>query len=462
MLCNYHGENKIMFKNLSEKLSSVFSSLGRKGVVTETDINSAMRAIKIALVEADVSLSVIQKMMSDIKDKALGQSVIKSITPDQMIIKIVNDHLVEVLSDEKGHELNLSVKPPAVIMMVGLQGSGKTSTTAKIAYRLKNKQNKKVLVASLDVYRPAAWEQLSVLAKDNDIDIVSKIDGEEPASISKRSLEFAKAGGYDVLILDTAGRLHTDDELMDELKQVKSISPPAETLLVADSLIGQDAVNVGKTFHDEIGITGVVLSRVDGDGRGGAALSMRMVTGSPIKFMGIGESIKDLEQFHPERVASRILEMGDIVSLVEKAEEELDESEAKKMQSRLEKGIFSLDDYAKQLDYIGKLGGMGSIISMIPGLSKMTSGIDTGAIEKGVFKKQRATIISSMTPYERRNYKMIKAKRKLRIASGSGVRVQDVNILLKQFGSMHTMMRKFKGGINPSNMGSIKNLFSGR
>ncbi len=431
-----------MFTSLSSKLTGIFGNLRKRGVLTEADIDAMSREVRIALLEADVALPVVKDFISSLKEKAIGTNIVASINPSQMVIKLVNDHLTELLGSEH-QALNLAASPPAVIMMVGLQGSGKTTSTGKLALRLKNKQNKKVLVASLDIYRPAAQEQLAQVAKQAGIDALPIIAGQKPKEITERALKEAKLGGYDVLLLDTAGRLHIDEELMGELKQVKQLANPIETLLVADSLTGQDAVTIAKTFHEQIGVTGIILTRVDGDGRGGAALSMRAVTGQPIKFMGLGEKLDALEEFHPERIASRILDMGDIVSLVEKAAENVSQAEAEAMGKRMMSGQFDFNDLLDQMRKMKKMGGIGSMMNMLPGMGGLKEKLAGANIDEKMIARQEA-IILSMTPQERQFPKLINGKRRIRIANGSGTSVQDVNKILKQQLQMADMMKKMK------------------
>lgn len=430
-----------MFQSLNDQLSSIFQSLRGKGFLSENDVKVAMRQVRIALLEADVALPVVKKLVEEVSAKAVGQEVIKSVSPANMVVKIVQDHLTELLGSEAA-ELNLNATPPVVVMMVGLQGSGKTTSSGKLAQYLKSKQNKKVLLASLDIYRPAAQKQLEVLGKQLAIETLPIDQPNEPEAITKRALDKARKEGFDVLILDTAGRLHIDDDLMKELQDVKKLASPTETLLVADALTGQDAVNIAKTFHEKINVTGIILTRIDGDARGGAALSMRHVTGCPIKFVGVGEKVSEFEVFHPERIATRILGMGDIISLVEKAAENVDAKEAKSLEKKLKKGKFDLEDLAKQLSMMRKMGGMGSIMGLMPGLGKLKGKIDEAGIDDKTFKRLEA-IISSMTKQERRFPKVINASRKKRIASGAGVEVQEVNCLLKQHQQMAGMMKKF-------------------
>ena len=427
-----------MFDNLTNRLSQAFSKITSRGVLTEKDIDEAMREIRVALLEADVSLLVVKDFISKVKEQALGEKVVKSIQPGQMVVKIVHDELVKLLGAE-ATELNFNAPAPVCFLMVGLQGSGKTTTSAKIANRLK--KHKRILLASLDVYRPAAQEQLAQLAKQINVDVLPIVNGEKPLAITKRALSEAKKGVYDLLILDTAGRLQIDEDLMNEVVEVKKLANPVETLLVADALIGQEACNVAKEFNDKVGITGLVLTRIDGSSRAGAALSMKMVSNVAIKFLGTGEKIDEIEEFHADRIAGRILGQGDVVSLVEKAIENVDKAEAEKMASKMMNGSFDLDDMLSQMKQIQKLGSMGSIIGMIPGLSKYKTQIEESGVCDNLMKKQEA-IILSMTKEERAHPDIIKASRKRRIALGSGVDVHDVNVLLKSYEQMSTMMKK--------------------
>jgi len=431
-----------MFQSLSSKLTGIFSNLRKRGALTEADIDAVMREVRIALLEADVALPVVKDFIASLKAKAVGAKVIESVSPAQMVIKLVNDHLAELLGSEH-QALNLAANPPVVIMMVGLQGSGKTTSTGKLALRIKNKQNKKVLVASLDVYRPAAQQQLAQVATKAGVDSLPIIEGEKPLAITQRALKEAKLGGYDVLLLDTAGRLHIDEELMGELKAVKQAANPLETLLVADSLTGQDAVTIAKNFHEQIAVTGIILTRIDGDGRGGAALSMRAITGQPIKFLGTGEKIDEFEEFHPDRIAGRILDMGDIVSLVEKAAENVTQAEAEDMAKKMMAGQFDFNDLLDQLRKMKKMGGIGSMLKMLPGMGAMKEKLEGAKVDENALARQEA-IILSMTKNERQHPKLINGSRRLRIASGAGVEVQDVNKLLKQQVQMQDMMKKMK------------------
>lgn len=430
-----------MFDALSEKLSDVFKKLSRSGVLTQSAVDEAMREIRIALLEADVALPVVKDFIAQVSEKAVGQQVIKSVKPAQMVVKIVHDELVRVLGEENA-SLDLAAVPPVVVMAVGLQGSGKTTTTAKLAKRLTN-EKKRVLAASLDVYRPAAREQLAQLGRQGGFDVLPIVMAEKPADITNRALKEAKKGGYDVLLLDTAGRLHIDLDMMGEVVEVRRIANPKEVLLVVDALSGQDAVNVAKEFNEKIGLTGIILTRIDGDSRGGAALSMRAVTGCPVKFLGAGEKIDALEPFHPDRLAGRILDMGDVVSLVENAAEKMDKDEAERVAKRMMDGRFDLNDLLSQFRQMERMGDLKGMIGMLPGMAKFKSQIDAAQIDGKMFKRQEA-IILSMTPKERRNPDLIKASRKRRIANGCGLSVQDVNKLLKQYEQIADMMKKFK------------------
>lgn len=445
-----------MFDALSEKLSDVFKKLSRSGVLTQSAVDEAMREIRIALLEADVALPVVKDFIAQVSEKAVGQQVIKSVKPAQMVVKIVHDELVRVLGEENT-SLDLAAVPPVVVMAVGLQGSGKTTTTAKLAKRLTN-EKKRVLAASLDVYRPAAREQLAQLGQQGGFDVLPIVMAEKPADITNRALKEAKKGGYDVLLLDTAGRLHIDLDMMGEVAEIRRIANPKEVLLVVDALSGQDAVNVAKEFNEKIGLTGIVLTRIDGDSRGGAALSMRAVTGCPVKFLGAGEKIDALEPFHPDRLAGRILDMGDVVSLVENAAEKMDKDEAERVAKRMMDGRFDLNDLLSQFRQMERMGDLKGMIGMLPGMAKFKSQIDAAQIDGKMFKRQEA-IILSMTPKERRNPDLIKASRKRRIANGCGLSVQDVNKLLKQYEQIADMMKKFKkkglfGGL-PAGLGML-------
>src|SRR5579883_1523023 len=430
-----------MFESLSNRLNDVFDRLRRHGALSEDDVAAALREIRIALLEADVALPVVKDFVNAVREKAVGQDVIRSVTPGQMVVKIVHDHLVETLGGEAAPGLNLNAVPPVVVMMVGLQGSGKTTTAAKLARLLKQRDRKKVLLASLDVQRPAAQEQLAVLGRQIEVASLPIVAGEKPVAIANRALDTGRREGYDTVILDTAGRLHIDEALMMEVAAVRDVSKPTESLLVADAMTGQDAVNVAKAFAERIGITGIILTRVDGDARGGAALSMRAVTGQPIKFLGVGEKLDAIEPFHADRIAGRILGMGDVVSLVEKAAETVDQEEAEKLARKLQKGGFDLDDLASQLKQLRKMGGMGGVMGMLPGINKIKKQLDEAKIDDGMIKRQEA-ILSSMTKQERKNPKLLNASRRQRIARGSGTSVPEINRLLKQYQDMATMMKK--------------------
>ncbi|MEK6541866.1 MAG: signal recognition particle protein [Pseudomonadota bacterium] len=439
-----------MFDSLSERLGDVFARLRGRGALNEADVREAMREIRVALLEADVALPVVRSFVDQVTDLAIGHNVLKSITPGQQVVKIVSDALTEMLGSTTS-DLLLDVVPPAVIMMVGLQGSGKTTTTAKLAKRLREKEGKKVLMASLDVNRPAAQEQLAVLGTQIDVATLPVVAGQQPVDIARRALQAAKLQGYDVLMLDTAGRLHVDQQLMDEMRAVEAEARPAETLLVVDALTGQDAVQVAQRFSDDIALTGVVLTRMDGDARGGAALSMRAVTGKPIKFAGTGEKLDAIEPFHPARVAQRILGMGDVVSLVERAAETIQLDEAERMAARVAKGQFDLNDLRAQLGQMRRMGGLGAIAGMIPGLKKAQAAMASSAMDERVLLRMDA-IITSMTLVERTRPAIINAKRKIRIAKGSGTQVQDVNKLLKMHQEMEGAMKRLK------KMGGLKGL----
>lgn len=450
-----------MFDNLAKRLSETFANLRKRGSLSEADVDAALREIRIALLEADVSLPVAKAWIAELKPKLVGQDVIASINPAQMVIKLVHDALVELLGD-KPAELNFNTQPPAVILMCGLQGSGKTTTTAKLAKRISTTTRKKVMVASLDIYRPAAQEQLANVAAKAGVESLPIVAGEKPLAITKRALDVAFRGGFDVLMLDTAGRLHIDDELMGELKAVKELSKPIESLLVADALTGQDAVNIATQFNDAIGITGLVLTRMDGDGRGGAALSMRHVTGQPVKFIGVGEGVDAIEVFDPARIAGRILDMGDVVALVEKAQAMMDEGEAQKMAERLKKGAFDMNDMLSHMRQIKNMGGLGGVMGMLPGMGKVKDLMEGKSIDESIVKHQEA-IILSMTAKERAEPKLLNASRRRRIANGSGTTVQQVNQLVKQYQQMETMMKQvkkmgMKGMMNPA---KLMNMFGG-
>ncbi|HTQ34706.1 MAG TPA: signal recognition particle protein [Stellaceae bacterium] len=436
-----------MFDSLSDRLGGIFDRLRGRGALSEDDVAAAMREIRVALLEADVALPVVRDFVAGVREKAVGQDVIRSVTPGQMVVKIVHDHLVQTLTGDgeatPGGGLDLNAPSPVGVMLVGLQGSGKTTTAAKIALRLKNRERKKVLMASLDVQRPAAQEQLAQLGRQTGVTTLPIVPGERPVAITKRALDVARREGYDVVIYDTAGRLAINEELMLEVAAVREAAQPHQTILVADAMTGQDAVNVAKAFGERAGVTGIVLTRVDGDARGGAALSMRAVTGKPIVFIGVGEKIDALEPFHPERIAGRILGMGDVVSLVEKAAETADQEEAEKLAKKLEKGNLDLDDLAGQLRQLRRMGGMSSMLGMLPGIGKIKKQIDAANIDETIIKRQEA-IIGSMTKSERRNPNLLNGSRRRRIAAGSGTTVPEVNRLMKQYQDMAGMMKRMK------------------
>ena len=439
-----------MFETLSERLGGVFDKLRGRGALSETDVRAAMREVRIALLEADVALPVVRDFVETVTTRAVGQGVLKSITPGQQVVKLVNDALVEMLGADAA-ELELAVTPPAVVMMVGLQGSGKTTTTAKIARRLSQREGKKVLMASLDVNRPAAQEQLATLGTQADVATLPIVQGQQPVEIARRALQSAKLQGYDVVMLDTAGRLHVDQALMDEMKAVAEVGRPHEVLLVVDALTGQDAVNVARSFSDQVALTGIVLTRMDGDARGGAALSMRAITGKPIKFVGTGEKLEGLEQFHPTRVANRILGMGDVVSLVERAAETIKQDEAEALAARMAKGQFDLNDLRGQLAQMRRMGGLGALAGMLPGVKQVKNAIANGQVDDKILIRFDA-MIGSMTPKERTKPELINAKRKIRVAKGSGTTVQEVNRLLKMHQDMAGAMKKLR------KMGGLKGL----
>jgi signal recognition particle subunit SRP54 len=430
-----------MFSSLGENFTKILDKIQRKASISEADLSDALRAIRIAMLEADVALDVTREFINNIREKALGEEVFKSITPGQMIVKIVHDELISILK-APNQEINLKAAPPAVIMLVGLQGVGKTTTSAKLAVYLRKKYKKKVMLASLDTYRPAAQEQLEVLGKQVSIDTLSIIKDQKPLDIAKRAIAEGKTKFFDVIILDTAGRLHTDADLINELIEIKKIANPIETLLTADSMGGQDAVNSAKQFHDAIALSGVILTRIDADARGGAALSIRYVTGCPIKFIGYGEKISDFEQFHPDRVASRILDMGDVVSFVEKAMDNVNQEEVEALSQKMQRGTFDMEDLRMQLKNLKKMGGIASLIGMLPGMKSMKEKIGIDKFDSSILVKQEA-IIDSMTKKEKKFPKSLNASRRERIAKGSGTSVQEVNKLLKQFMDMQTMMKKF-------------------
>ena len=430
-----------MFQTLTQNLTKIFDKIKGRGALTEEQIDSAMRDIRIALLEADVALPVVREFIANVKERAKGQEVIKSVSPAQMVIKIINDEMINLLSPtENEAKLNLNNTPPVNILIVGLQGSGKTTASAKLALKLK-KQNKNVLLVSLDTYRPAAQDQLAILAKDIGVDSLEILKEQTPLEITNRALKESKLSGYDVVIYDSAGRLHIDDTMIAEIASIKKIIEPTETLLVIDSMIGQDSITVASAFEEKLSISGMILSRIDGDSRGGAALSVRHVTGKPIKFLSTGEKPSDFEEFDAKRIASRILDMGDILSFVEKAANVIDQKEAEKAAARFKKGKFDLEDYIAQIKMIKKLGGMSSMLSMIPGISKLTNKIgDLNAGDKTLVSQE--AIVLSMTRKERMNPSLLNASRRKRIASGSGTTVPQVNVLLKQFMQISTMMKK--------------------
>lgn len=429
-----------MFDTLTERLGDIFERLRKRGALSESDVSAALRELRVAMLEADVALPVVKKLVADITEKAAGTEILRSVTPGQMVIKLVHDHLVEMLGGETAG-LNLAAPPPMAIMMVGLQGSGKTTTTAKIGKRLQEREKKKVLMASLDVARPAAQEQLKALGEQASVATLPIVVGQQPVDIAARAMQAARLGGFDVVVLDTAGRLHVDEQLMNEISAVRDNTGPVETLLVADAMTGQDAVNVAEGFHERVSLTGIVLTRVDGDARGGAALSMRATTGQPIKLIGVGEGLDALEEFHPDRIASRILGQGDIVSLVEKAAENIEQEEAERLARKMQKGNMDLDDMAAQLRQMRKMGGLSGLMAMMPGVSKVQQQMAESKIDPKLLIRQEA-IISSMTPRERKNPKIIQASRKRRVAAGSGSSVSEVNKLLKQHLMMAKMMKK--------------------
>lgn len=433
-----------MFDNLSEKLGGILDRLTRRGALSEADVDAAMREVRRALLEADVALEVVRSFVDKVREQAIGATVVKSVTPGQMVVKIVHDQLVETLGSDS-QQIDLNAPAPIAIMMVGLQGSGKTTTTAKLARRLTQRDKKKVLMASLDVYRPAAQEQLAVLGRDLSIDTLPVVAGQMPTQIAQRALQAGKLGGYDVVLLDTAGRTTLDEDMMAEAAQVKAAADPHEILLVADSLTGQDAVNLARAFDTRVDLTGIVLTRVDGDGRGGAALSMRAVTGKPIKLIGTGEKTDALEDFYPSRIAGRILGMGDVVSLVEKAAAHIDAEKAARVAEKMRKGKFDLADLREQLTQMQNMGGIGGLMGMMPGIAKMKNQLASANLDEKVVKRQIA-VIDSMTREERRNPDVLKASRKKRIAAGAGLKVEEVNKLLKMHRNMADMMKAMGQG----------------
>ena len=443
-----------MFDSLQQRLGATFDRLRGRGALSESDVDEGLADIRTALIEADVALPVVKDFIDKVRPKAIGESVIRSVTPGQQIVKIVHDQLVETLGTENS-SLDLG-SPPAPILMVGLQGSGKTTTSAKLALMLQTREKKRVLMASLDVHRPAAMEQLKILGEQAGVPTLPIMANQTPVEIARRAMAAAKVGGYDVLILDTAGRQHIDEQLMTEVAQVKAQTNPHETLLVADSLTGQDAVNIAKSFNDRVKLSGIILTRSDGDARGGAALSMRAVTGAPIKFLGTGEKLDALEAFHPARVASRILDMGDVVSLVEKAAESFDKEQGEKLARKMKKGEFDMNDLAQQLQQMKKLGGMSGVLAMLPGVGKMKDQIANAGLDDKILTRQEA-VISSMTKQERANPDVINGSRRKRIAAGAGVEVSEVNKLLKMHRQMSDMMKKMgrMGGKLPAGLSGL-------
>jgi signal recognition particle subunit SRP54 len=446
-----------MFEGLSDKLSTILNSLTRRGALTEEDVNAALREVRRALLEADVALEVVRSFTDKVRTRAVGAEVVKSVSPGQQVVKIVHDQLVEMLGAD-AEVVDLNAAPPVPILMVGLQGSGKTTTTAKIARRLSDRDRRRVLMASLDTRRPAAQEQLAVLGRQVGVDTLPIVAGQSAVQIARRAMEAARLGGYDVVMLDTAGRVTVDEALMAEAAEVRAATNPHEVLLVADALTGQDAVNTARAFDQRLGVTGIVLTRMDGDARGGAALSMRAVTGKPIKLIGTGEKVDALEEFHPSRVANRILGMGDIVSLVEKAAENFDQDKALRMAEKMRKGKFDLEDLRDQLSQMEKIGGIGGMLGMLPGVAKMKAQLENANLDEKIIKRQRA-IIDSMTPAERRNPDILKASRKKRIAAGAGAKVEEVNKLLKMHRQMADVMKMMGGGKAKGMAGALGKMF---
>ncbi|WP_291297601.1 signal recognition particle protein [Elioraea sp.] len=431
-----------MFDALSGRLTGIFDKLRRRGALSESDVTEALREVRVALLEADVALSVVKTFIDDVREKAVGESVLKSVTPGQQVVKIVNDALVAMLGPA-APGIDLNAPAPVVILMLGLQGSGKTTSAGKIALRLRTRDRKRVMLASLDTQRPAAQEQLATLADRAGVLSLPIVAGERPVAIARRAMTEARQGGFDVLVLDTAGRLAIDEALMEEVAEIATVASPHEKLLVVDAMTGQDAVTVARAFHEKVGVTGIVMTRMDGDARGGAALSMRAITGAPIRLVGVGEKLDALEDFHPDRVAGRILGMGDVVSLVEKAAATIEADDAEKLAAKLQKGTFDLDDYRKQLGQITKMGSLQGLLGMLPGASKVKAQMAEARVDDKILKRQVA-IIDSMTKAERRKPEIIKAGRKKRIAAGAGMKVEDVNRLLKQFDDMTTMMKRMQ------------------
>src|ERR1700724_1395475 len=433
-----------MFDSLSERLNAVLDRLTRRGALSEADVDAALQEVRRALLEADVALDVARAFTDEVKKRAVGIEVIKSVTPGQMVVKIVHDQLIEILGSD-AQPIDLNAPAPVVIMMVGLQGSGKTTTTAKVAKRLTDNARRKVLRPSLDTRRPAAMEQLAVLGRQPETDTLPIVEGQTPTQIARRALEAGRLGGYDVVLLDTAGRITLDDAMMSEAAEVKRAASPHEVLLVADALTGQDAVNLARSFDERVGLTGIVLTRIDGDGRGGAALSMRAVTGKPIKLIGTGEKLDAIEDFYPARIADRILGMGDIISLVEKAASTIDAEQAARVTPKMSKGTFDLSDVREQIAQMQHMGGMSGMMSMLPGIAKIKNQLAERNLDETVLKRQVA-IIDSMTPQERRNPDVLKASRKRRIAAGSGTKPEDINRLLKMHRTMADVMKAMGGG----------------
>ena len=433
-----------MFDNLTNKFEGIFSSLKKAPSLDEKQVDEGLREIRLALLEADVSIDVAKDFIEKVKPKALGKEIIRSTSPGQMVVKIVYDELVSLLGD-KNVEINLNAVPPVSVMLVGLQGSGKTTTTSKLAKFLEKNKKKKIMMVSLDVYRPAAQEQLKLLGEQNNINTLPIIEGQLPSDICRRALSAASLNGSEVILFDTAGRTQIDLQMMNEIKQIEEIIKPSETILVADSLTGQVAANVAKEFKNTVNLSGIILTRSDGDGRGGAALSMKYVAEVPIKFLGVGEKVENLEVFYPDRIANRILGMGDIVTLVEKASEDIDEEKLKKTEERLKKGQFTLEDYLSQLKQMKKMGGIEGLMSFLPGVSKIKSQMDQAGVDEKVITQNEAVILS-MTKKERENPKLIDGSRKKRIANGSGTDIATINKLLKQFKMMSEMMKKMSKG----------------
>ena len=443
-----------MFENLTNKLENIFSKLKKSSSLNEEQVDAGLKEIRLALLEADVALSVTKEFIERIRPKALGQEILRSISPGQMIVKIVYDELVNFLGEKK-QELNFNSTPPACILLVGLQGSGKTTSAVKLAKLVEKNYNKKVMLVSLDIYRPAAQEQLKILAEASEINHLPVINGQQPLDITKRALNAATLNGSEVIIFDTAGRTQVDIIMMNEIKEIKALIKPTETILVADSLTGQIAANVAKEFDNTINVSSIILTRIDGDGRGGAALSMKHITNKPIKYIGVGEKIDDMELFYPERIANRILGMGDVVTLVEKASQGLDEEKLKKAEEQFKKGLFTLDDYLSQLRQMKKMGGMEGVLSLLPGVNKIKEQMNNASIDEKIITTNEA-IILSMTKKERENPKVINGSRKKRIAAGAGADVSTINKLLKQFKMMTEMMKKMsKGKTNPDPSGAI-------